>query len=88
MEKIDNQELNFDLLMDIPLKATVELGATKLSLQEILHLKPGSVLDINRYIGEPVDLLVNGKLLAKGEVVVIDDNLGFKITDIISKPTN
>jgi flagellar motor switch protein FliN/FliY len=70
--------------MDVPLQITVELGKSRRTIREILALGPGSVVELDKLAGEPVDLLVNGKLLAKGEVVVIDENFGIRITDIIS----
>lgn len=75
---------NMDLIMDVPLQITVELGKSRKTIREILNLGPGSVVELDKLAGEPVDLLVNGKLLAKGEVVVIDENFGIRITDIIS----
>ncbi|PKM80851.1 MAG: flagellar motor switch phosphatase FliY [Firmicutes bacterium HGW-Firmicutes-14] len=75
---------NIDLIMDVPLQITVELGKTRKTIREILNLGPGSVVELDKLAGEPVDVLVNGKLLAKGEVVVIDENFGIRVTDIIS----
>ncbi len=75
---------NIELIMDVPLQITVELGKSRRTIREILALGPGSVVELDKLAGEPVDLLVNGKLLAKGEVVVIDENFGIRITDIIS----
>lgn len=75
---------NIDLIMDVPLQITVELGKSRRTIREVLALGPGSVVELDKLAGEPVDLLVNGKLLAKGEVVVIDENFGIRITDIIS----
>lgn len=75
---------NIDLIMDVPLQITVELGKAKKTIKEILNLTPGSVVELDKLAGEPVDLMVNGKLLAKGEVVVIDENFGIRITDIVS----
>lgn len=75
---------NIDLIMDVPLQITVELGKTRKSIRDILALGPGSVVELDKLAGEPVDLLVNGKLLAKGEVVVIDENFGIRVTDIVS----
>ncbi|MDQ0203770.1 flagellar motor switch phosphatase FliY [Pectinatus haikarae] len=75
---------NIGLILDVPLNITVELGATKKSIRDILELSSGSVIELDKLAGEPVDVLVNGKLLAKGEVVVIDENFGVRITDIAS----
>lgn len=76
---------NLDMLLDIPLKVTVELGRTKQTVEEILDLSPGSIVELDKLAGEPVDVLVNNKLIAKGEVVVIDENFGVRITDIVSQ---
>lgn len=73
-----------DLLLDVPLQLTVELGQTQRTVREILELAPGTVVELDRLAGEPVDLLVNGRLIARGEVVVIDENFGIRITDIVS----
>lgn len=76
---------NLDMLMDIPLKVTVELGRTKQSIKEILELGAGSIIELDKLAGEPVDILVNEKLVAEGEVVVIDENFGVRVTDIVSQ---
>lgn len=75
---------NLDLLLDIPLEVTVELGRTKRLIKDVLELGVGSVIELDKLAGEPVDVLVNGKLVARGEVVVIDENFGVRITDIIT----
>lgn len=75
---------NINLIMDVPLQVTVELGRTRKLIRDILELAPGSVVELDKLAGEPVDILVNGKLIAKGEVVVIDENFGVRITDIVS----
>lgn len=74
---------NIDLIMDVPLEVTVELGRTKKSIQEILDFTPGTIIELNKIAGEPIDVLVNGKLVAKGEVVVIDESFGVRVTEII-----
>jgi len=79
------EQSNLDLLLDIPLKVTVELGRTHKQIKEILELSQGSVIELDKLAGEPVDILVNNKLIAKGEVVVIDENFGVRVTDIISQ---
>jgi len=81
-KKDDN---NLDILMDIPLQITVELGRTKKYIKEILELTSGSIIELDKLAGEPVDVYVNQKLIAKGEVVVIDENFGVRITEIINK---
>lgn len=76
---------NIGLIMDVPLQVTVELGRTRKLIREILELGPGSVMELDKLAGEPVDVLVNGKLIAKGEVVVIDENFGVRVTEIVSQ---
>ncbi|MEJ9303894.1 flagellar motor switch phosphatase FliY [Priestia megaterium] len=76
---------NLDMLLDIPLQVTVELGRTKRTVQEILALSSGAIIELDKLAGEPVDILINSKLIAKGEVVVIDENFGVRVTDIISQ---
>jgi flagellar motor switch protein FliN/FliY len=75
---------NIDLLMDVDLPVAIELGRTKLSISSILELGPGSVVELNKLAGEPVDLLVNNKVVAKGEVVVVDENFGLRITQLMT----
>ncbi|RKL69004.1 flagellar motor switch phosphatase FliY [Salipaludibacillus neizhouensis] len=81
----ENEAKNLDMLLDIPLSVTVELGRTKRSIKDILELSPGSVVELDKLAGEPVDILVNQRLIAKGEVVVIDENFGVRVTDIVSQ---
>ncbi|MGD6942152.1 flagellar motor switch phosphatase FliY [Cytobacillus gottheilii] len=76
---------NLNMLLDIPLQITVELGRTKRSVKEILELSAGSIIELDKLAGEPVDILVNNRLIAQGEVVVIDENFGVRVTDIISQ---
>ena len=73
-----------DMILDIPVQISVELGRTKKTIKEILELTNGSIIELDRLAGEPVDIMVNGQYLAKGEVVVIDENFGVRITDIAS----
>ncbi|MEQ6375335.1 flagellar motor switch phosphatase FliY [Bacillaceae bacterium S4-13-58] len=80
-----NEQRNLDMLLDIPLKVTVELGRTKRTIKDILELSAGSIVELDKLAGEPVDILVNDKLIAKGEVVVIDENFGVRVTDILSQ---
>ncbi|ADU30747.1 flagellar motor switch phosphatase FliY [Evansella cellulosilytica] len=81
----NNEAKNLDMLLDIPLEVTVELGRTKRSIKDILELTQGSIIELDKLAGEPVDILVNQRLIAKGEVVVIDENFGVRVTDIVSK---
>ncbi|MDF2542257.1 MAG: hypothetical protein K0S47_1975 [Herbinix sp.] len=76
------QPENIDLLMDVPLEVTVELGRTSKSIKEILDFTPGTIIELNRLAGEPVDVLVNGKYVAKGEVVVMEEAFGIRVTEI------
>lgn len=77
-------EANIGLILDVPLQVTVELGRAKKTIKDILELTSGSIVELDKLAGEPVDIFVNGKFLAKGEVVVIDENFGVRITDIVS----
>ncbi|RSK45150.1 flagellar motor switch phosphatase FliY [Bacillus canaveralius] len=81
----ESESKNLNMLLDIPLQVTVELGRTKRSVKEILELSSGSIIELDKLAGEPVDILVNSRLIAKGEVVVIDENFGVRVTDIISQ---
>ena len=83
-EIVSSKANSIDLLMDVSLEVTIELGRTEMSVKDILSLGVGSVIELDRMSGDPVDILVNGKLIAKGEVVVIEDNLGVRITSIVS----
>ena len=75
---------SIEILLDVPLGATVELGRKQMMIRDSLGLGPGSVLELDKLAGEPADLLINGKPLARGEVVVIDENFGIRITEIMS----
>lgn len=74
---------NIDLIMDVPLEVTVELGRTHKSIKDILEFAPGTIIELNKIAGEPIDVLVNGKYVAKGEVVVIEESFGIRITEIV-----
>ena len=73
-----------ELLLDVPLDITVELGRSRLSIQDLLALGPGSVIELDKIAGEPLDIPVNDRLLARGEAVVVNDKFGIRITDIVS----
>ncbi|MFA6431058.1 MAG: flagellar motor switch protein FliN [Candidatus Margulisiibacteriota bacterium] len=79
-EKIDNRALG-----DIPVQVTVELGSTEISLKEILELSEGSIVELSRLAGEPLDLKVGGQVIAQGEVVAVDDSYGLRITNVIAR---
>ena len=80
----EKRERNLDLILDIPLRVTVELGRTKMIVRELLTLGQGSVIELNKLAGEPMEILVNDKLVAKGEAVVVNEKFGVRLTDIIS----
>lgn len=77
------QPENIDLIMDVPLEVTVELGRANKSIKEILDFSPGTIVELDKLAGEPVDVLVNGKLVARGEVVVIEESFGIRVTEIV-----
>ncbi|MBK6678147.1 MAG: flagellar motor switch protein FliN [Rhodocyclaceae bacterium] len=74
----------FDMILDIPVRITVELGRTKISIRNLLQLAHGSVVELDGLAGEPMDVLVNGTLIAQGEVVVVNEKFGIRLTDIIT----
>ena len=84
MEPVQVNESNINLILDVPLQVTVELGRTKKTIKEILDLATGSIVELDKLAGEPVEIQINGHYLAKGEVVVIDENFGVRITEIAS----
>ena len=75
---------NFDLLLDIPLEVTVEIGRTRLAIRELLELGPGSVIELQKLAGETLDVLINGKPIARGEAVMVNDKFGVRLTDVAS----
>jgi flagellar motor switch protein FliN len=87
---IDTKKLkdrsNLDVLLHVPLSVTAELGTCKMSVEEVLKLGAGSIIELDRLAGGPVDLMVNNKLIARGEVVAVDENFGVRVTELISKP--
>lgn len=87
MSAVMQQKENIGIIMDVPLEVTVELGRTHKLIKEILEFGPGTIIELDKLAGEPIDILVNGKFVAKGEVVVIDENFGIRVTDII-EPEN
>ena len=78
------QMKNLDFIMDIPLQLTVELGRTKLLVRDVLQLNQGSVVELTKLAGEPLDVFVNSKLVARGEAVVVNDKFGIRLLDIVS----
>ncbi len=83
-EATDANQRNLDLILDIPLEVSVELGRNKMLINDLLQLGQGSVIELNKLAGEPLEVLVNGRLVARGEVVVLHDKFGVRLTDIIS----
>jgi len=79
-----NKDRNLQLILDIPLRVTVELGRTKMPVNELLNLGQGSVIELNKLAGEPMEVFVNDKLIARGEAVVVNEKFGVRLTDIIS----
>lgn len=79
-----NSELNLDVILDVPVTISMEVGSTKISIRNLLQLNQGSVIELDRLAGEPMDVLVNKTLIARGEVVVVNDKFGLRLTDIIS----
>ena len=85
-ELSQEQSQNLDLIMGVPLEVTVEIGRTRKRVQEILSFSKGSLVVLDKLAGDQVDLFVNGKCIARGDVVVIDDNFGIRVTEIIKRP--
>lgn len=83
-KKASGQVQSLDFILDIPLKVTVELGRTRMLIRDILQLAQGSVVELSKFAGEPLEVLVNDKLVARGEVVVVNEKFGIRLTDIIS----
>jgi len=75
---------NLDFILDIPLQVSVQIGATRMLIRELLQLGQGSVIELDKLAGEPMDVLVNNKLVARGEVVVVNDKFGIRLTDVVS----
>ena len=77
---------NIQLLMDVPLRVAVELGRTRMLVRQVLELRAGSVVELDRMAGDSVDVLINNRLMARGEVVVVDDKFGIRITELVQQP--
>lgn len=84
-ESKEGEPVKIDLLRDVPLTVTAELGRARMMVKDILKLGVGSVVELQKLTGEPVDILVNGKIIARGEVVAIDENFGVRVTEVIGK---
>lgn len=85
VEQGKSHDEKMDLIMDIPVTVSVEIGRTKLNIRNLLQLQQGSIVELDRMAGEPLDIFVNKTLVAHGEVVVVNDKFGVRITDVISK---
>jgi len=81
------RKLEFDMFRKIPVSVSVELGRAQVSLKEIFELSEGSIIELDRLVGEPLDLVVNGQVVAQGEVVAIDNNYGLRVTHVIAQPS-
>ncbi len=81
---IGSDEVNLDVILDIPVTISMEIGRTKINIRNLLQLNQGSVVELDRLAGEPLDVLVNGTLIAHGEVVVVNEKYGIRLTDVIS----
>ena len=79
-----NRELNLEVVLDIPVTLSMEVGRTRISIRNLLQLNQGSVIELERAVSEPLDIFVNGTLVAHGEVVVVNDKFGIRLTDVIS----
>lgn len=83
-EKSETSSRDIDFLLDIPLEVTAELGRTRMLIRDLLQLGQGSVIELDKIAGEPMEILVNDRLVARGEVVVVNEKFGVRLTDIIS----
>ena len=84
LEQASIDRRNLDVVLDIPVRVSMEVGSTSVSIRKLLQLNRGSVIELNRLAGEPLDVLVNGTLIAHGEVVVVNDKFGIRLTDVVS----
>jgi len=80
----DGEDINLDVILDVPVTISMEIGRTQINIRNLLQLNQGSVVELDRLAGEPMDVLVNGTLVAHGEVVVVNDKFGIRLTDVIS----
>jgi len=81
---VSSEDLKLDVILDVPVTVAMEIGRTQLNIRNLLQLNQGSVIELDRFAGEPMDVLVNGTLIAHGEVVVVNDKFGIRLTDVIS----
>lgn len=83
-QPVENEDVNLGVIMDIPVTIAMEIGRTKISIRNLLQLNQGSVVELDRVAGEPMDVMVNGTLIAHGEVVVVNEKFGIRLTDVVS----
>ena len=83
-QPVENEDINLGVIMDIPVTIAMEIGRTKISIRNLLQLNQGSVVELDRVAGEPMDVMVNGTLIAHGEVVVVNEKFGIRLTDVVS----
>ncbi len=83
-KEISDEELKLDVILDVPVTVSMEIGRTQVNIRNLLQLNQGSVIELDRFAGDPMDVLVNGTLIAHGEVVVVNDKFGIRLTDVIS----
>jgi flagellar motor switch protein FliN/FliY len=81
---VGNQEMNLNLILDVSVTLALEVGRARMPIRELLQLAPGSIVELDRLAGEPLDVLVNGVRIARGEVVVVNDQFGIRLTDVVS----
>lgn len=84
VQESGEDDINLDLIMDVPVTVSIEMGRAQVNIRQLLSLKQGSVVELDRYAGEPVDVLVNGTLIAHGEVVVVNEKFGIRLTEVVS----
>jgi flagellar motor switch protein FliN/FliY len=82
---VGNGGYNIDMLLGVSLQVTVEIGRTTLAIRDVLALTPGSIVELDKLAGEKVDILINGRPIAQGEIVVVDENFGVRITDVVAR---
>ena len=81
---VAEQPKNIDFILDIPMKVSIYVGSTKMAIRDLLQLAQGSVIELDKLAGEPMEVMVNNKLVAKGEVVVVNEKFGIRLTDVVS----
>ncbi|MBA1146987.1 flagellar motor switch protein FliN [Ectothiorhodospiraceae bacterium WFHF3C12] len=83
-QAVDDEDVNLDVILDIPVTLSMEIGRTRINIRNLLQLNQGSVVELDRLAGEPLDVMVNGTLIAHGEVVVVNERFGIRLTDVVS----